>query len=81
MSHPTVDQASKQNLVVNIQDSEFGKLVVSWRERDKNLKKYKPDCPTAALGLAKEFCMALITSSLLFVFCNVSLIDMDIINS
>jgi hypothetical protein len=42
---------------------------------------YKPDCPTAALGLAKEFCMALITSSLLLVFCNVSLIDMDIINS
>ena len=34
MSRPTVDQASKQNYVVNIQDSEFGKLVVRWRERD-----------------------------------------------
>ena len=34
MSRPTVDQASKQNLVVNIQDSEFGKLVVRWREQD-----------------------------------------------
>ena len=34
MSRPTVDQASKQNFVVNIQDSEFGKLVVRWRERD-----------------------------------------------
>ena len=34
MSCPTVDQASKQNFVVNIQDSEFGKLVVRWRERD-----------------------------------------------
>ena len=31
---PTFDQASKQNFVVNIQDSEFGKLVVRWRERD-----------------------------------------------
>ena len=34
MSRPTVDQASKQNFVVNIQDSEFGKLVVWWCERD-----------------------------------------------
>ena len=31
---PTDDQASKQNFVVNIQDSEFGKLVVWWREQD-----------------------------------------------
>jgi hypothetical protein len=28
VSRPTVDQANKQNFVVNIQDSEFGKLVV-----------------------------------------------------
>ena len=35
MSRPTVDQASKQNFVVNIQYSEFGKLVVRWREQDK----------------------------------------------
>ena len=44
MSRPTVDQASKQNFVVNIQDSEFGKLVVRWRERDTGwflLSKYK----------------------------------------
>ena len=34
MSRSTFDQASKQNFVVNIQDSEFGKLVVRWRERD-----------------------------------------------
>ena len=34
MSRPTVDQASKQNFVVNIQDLECGKLVVRWRERD-----------------------------------------------
>ena len=34
MSHPTVDQASKQNFVVNIQDSEFRKLVVRRHERD-----------------------------------------------
>ena len=34
MSCPTIDQASKQNFVVNIQDSEFGKLVVRWGERD-----------------------------------------------
>ena len=34
MSRPTVDQASKQNFVVNIQDLEFGKLVVRWREQD-----------------------------------------------
>ena len=34
MSRPTVDQASKQNFVVNIQDSEFGKLVVRRREQD-----------------------------------------------
>ena len=38
MSRPTVDQASKQNFVVNIQDSEFGKLVVRWRERDINIE-------------------------------------------
>ena len=38
MSHLAVDQASKQNLVVDIQDSEFGKLVVRWRERDKRHK-------------------------------------------
>ena len=38
MSRPTVDQASKQNLVVNIQDSEFGKLVVQWCERDNILR-------------------------------------------
>ena len=37
MSPPTVDQASKQNFVVNIQDSDFGKLVVQWRERDIRL--------------------------------------------
>ena len=36
MSRPTVDQASKQNFVVNIQNSEFGKLVVQWRERDND---------------------------------------------
>ena len=30
----TDDQASKQNLVVNIQDSEFEKLVVRWGEQD-----------------------------------------------
>ena len=35
MSRPTVDQESKQNFVVNIQDSEFGKLVVRWAEQDK----------------------------------------------
>ena len=35
MSRPTVDQARKQNFVVNIQDSEFGKLVARSRERDK----------------------------------------------
>ena len=35
MSNPTVDKASKQNFVVNIQDSEFGKLVVRWGEQDK----------------------------------------------
>ena len=40
MSRPTVDQASKQNFVVNIQDSEFGKLVVRWRERDIYLVFY-----------------------------------------
>ena len=34
MSPPTVDQTNKQNFDVNIQDSEFGKLVVQWRERD-----------------------------------------------
>ena len=39
MSRPTVDQASKQNFVVNIQDSEFGKLVVWWHERDKSWGK------------------------------------------
>ena len=37
MSRPTVDQVSEQK-VVNIQDSEFGKLVVWWREQDKNLE-------------------------------------------
>ena len=36
MSCPTVDQANKQSFVVNIGDSEVGKLVVWWRERDKN---------------------------------------------
>ena len=40
MSCPTVDQASKQNFVVNIQDSEFGKLVVWWRERDIIIEDY-----------------------------------------
>ena len=41
MSRPTVDQANKQNFVVNIQDSEFGKLVVQWRERDSwELKRH-----------------------------------------
>ena len=35
VSCPSFDQASKQNFVVNIQDSEFGKLVVRWREQDK----------------------------------------------
>ena len=39
MSRPTVDQASKQNFVVNIQDSEFGKLVVRWREQDNGNEK------------------------------------------
>ena len=34
MSCPSVDQASKQNFIVNIQHSELGKLVVRWRERD-----------------------------------------------
>ena len=37
MSRPTVDQASKQNFVVNIRDSEFGKLVVGWAEQDISL--------------------------------------------
>ena len=32
VSRPTDDQASKQNFVVNIQDSEFGKFVVPWCE-------------------------------------------------
>ena len=45
MSRPTVDQASKQN----IQDSEFGKLVVRWRERDKYLKKSRE------LGNTRDF--------------------------
>ena len=36
MSCPTVDQASKQNFVVS-KYSEFGKLVVRWRERDINV--------------------------------------------
>ena len=35
MSCPAVDQASKQNFVVNIQGSEFGKLVVRWHDQDK----------------------------------------------
>ena len=34
MSRPINDQESKQNFVINIQDSEFGKLVVRWREQD-----------------------------------------------
>ena len=33
MSRPTVDQASTQN----IGDSEFGNLVVRWREQDNSL--------------------------------------------
>ena len=36
MSCPTVDQANKQNFVVNIGDSEFVNLVVRCREQDKN---------------------------------------------
>ena len=38
MPCPTVDQASKQNLDVNIQDSEFGKMVVRWREQDTGVE-------------------------------------------
>ena len=37
MSRPTVDQASKQN----IGDSEFGNLVVRWREQDNT---YEINC-------------------------------------
>ena len=43
MSRPTIDQASKQNFDANIQDSEFGKLVVGWRERD-TLLETSPTC-------------------------------------
>ena len=46
MSLPAIDQANKQNFVVNIQDSEFGKLVVRWRERDNTYQnKSKPMNP------------------------------------
>ena len=40
MSRPSADQANKQNFIVNIQDWEFGNLVVRWREQDTRYETY-----------------------------------------